>query len=74
MTFSRLVSPIGTGAPPKRTVGVQDVPGDEKHEKPLGKQTKNDGKSPFFMGKLTKVWKITIFHGKTHKSMENHHY
>ena len=28
----------------------------------------NDGKSPFFMGKL---WKITIFHGKT---MENHHF
>ena len=28
----------------------------------------NDGKSPFFMGKL---WKIAIFHGKT---MENHHF
>ena len=37
---------------------------------PSGKPTKNDGKSPFSMGKSTInghfQWKITIFNGKIH--------
>jgi hypothetical protein len=33
---------------------------------PSGKPTKNDGKSPFLMGKL---WKITIFNGKPTKNL-----